>query len=251
MSQQWSQQWLAAALIVLTASTANAAGENEQAKKSGEYIRVEIRGVIHTGVVAIGGETTGTTITADGVAWELELGEAPIGEAVGTLNGRTALVTGELEVRKGVEIPQRWVVHVKSLKSAAPPEQPEGASKLDGNRLRQLLAERRDTLEQAVVLARTRYEQGQGGVNQLFELTIELTEAKLALADGAEERIGLLNEQVETLRQLEAMSKTRAEVAAGSPLDHLKAKARRLEAEARLLQEQHRHKASVSHQGVE
>ena len=41
-----------------------------------DSITVTIVGTLRTGIFAIGGETTGTTITAKGITWELQLGES-------------------------------------------------------------------------------------------------------------------------------------------------------------------------------
>jgi hypothetical protein len=51
-------------LVVLAALGAAPAAE--------ERIEVTVTGIVHTGVVAIVGETTGTTITAKGIIWELD-----------------------------------------------------------------------------------------------------------------------------------------------------------------------------------
>ena len=86
---------------------------------SEEYIRVEVRGQLRHGIVAIGGETTGTEISAQGVRWELDLSGNPEFAALAEqLDGKTALVTGTLVVRQGVEIPQRSIVTVETLKAA-------------------------------------------------------------------------------------------------------------------------------------
>jgi hypothetical protein len=85
-----------------------------------EYIQVEVRGLLNTGVVAIGGETTGVTITARGVTWELDLGnDEALRKAAEKLDGRRVDVTGALEVRDGVEIAKRWIVSVKTLEAAS------------------------------------------------------------------------------------------------------------------------------------
>lgn len=76
-----------------------------------DTIEVTVVGTIRAGILAIGGETTGTTITAKGITWELNLGNAPgLWEAAESLNGRKARVRGTLEHRLGVEIPERWIV---------------------------------------------------------------------------------------------------------------------------------------------
>ena len=84
-----------------------------------DSITVTVVGTLRTGIVAIGGETTGTTITAKGVTWELELGEnADFRKAVDRLDGKKVRIEGALERRQGVEIPERWIVTVTKLKEA-------------------------------------------------------------------------------------------------------------------------------------
>jgi hypothetical protein len=84
-----------------------------------DHIRVEVRGRLDTGIVAIGGETTGVTITARGAVWELDLGnDAELRRAAEKLAGRRVDLTGDLEVREGVEVRQRWIVTVRTLHAA-------------------------------------------------------------------------------------------------------------------------------------
>lgn len=83
-----------------------------------ESITVTVVGTINSGVVAIGGETTGATITARGVTWELELGEdKELLQSAESLDGKPVIVQGGLEHRAGVEIKDRWIVHVTSLQA--------------------------------------------------------------------------------------------------------------------------------------
>ncbi|EAQ80158.1 hypothetical protein [Blastopirellula marina] len=82
-------------------------------------IQVTVIGKLQTGLVAIGGETTGTTITAKGITWELELGSSEeLRKMAETLDGKQAKVTGSLERRAGVEVAERWIVTVKKLTAA-------------------------------------------------------------------------------------------------------------------------------------
>jgi hypothetical protein len=82
-----------------------------------ESISVTIVGILRTGIVAIGGETTGTTITAKGIKWELDFGKnAELRAAAEKLSGNQVTVSGSLERRAGVEIKERWIVTVASLK---------------------------------------------------------------------------------------------------------------------------------------
>lgn len=84
--------------------------------KSEDSIEVTVFGTLKSGLVAIGGETTGTTITAKGITWELDLSEsAPFAKLAEKLNGKRAMVKGSLERRKGVEVAERWIVHVTAL----------------------------------------------------------------------------------------------------------------------------------------
>ena len=114
--------WLVAMLAAAVASAAN--GYPGTAGGAGEdSIEVVVRGTLRTGIMAVGGETTGTTVTARGVTWELDLRARPEWKArADALNGRRVMVTGSLEVRPGVERRQRSIVTVKSLEAqgAAP-----------------------------------------------------------------------------------------------------------------------------------
>jgi hypothetical protein len=82
-----------------------------------ESITVSVVGTLRTGIVAIGGETTGTTITAKGIRWELDFGQnAELRAAAEKLDGKQVTVSGTVERRAGVEIKERWIVTVASLK---------------------------------------------------------------------------------------------------------------------------------------
>ena len=84
-----------------------------------EAITVKVIGTLRTGIVAIGGETTGTTITAKNITWELDFGKnAQFRKLAENMNGKKVIIQGSLEKRKGVEIKERWIVHVTKLKAA-------------------------------------------------------------------------------------------------------------------------------------
>ncbi len=104
--------------LCMTVAASSSTHSNERTKKKTEdYVKVEVRGKLTDGVVAIGGETTGTTITAKRVTFELELGKKEqLRELVKNLNGKTVVVVGTLERRRGIEIPERWIVTVSDLK---------------------------------------------------------------------------------------------------------------------------------------
>ena len=93
-------------------------GAPAEPKRPAEYIRVEVRGRLQTGVIAIGGETTGVTIRARGAEFELDLArDAALRRRAAQLTGKSVIVAGTLDVRRGVEVPKRWIVTVKSLKA--------------------------------------------------------------------------------------------------------------------------------------
>jgi hypothetical protein len=110
--------WLAGLLAVAMAG--GAAGEDS--------IDVVVRGTLRTGIMAVGGETTGTTVTARGVTWELDLRGTPgLAARAESLAGRRVVVTGSLEARPGVARRQRVIVTVKTLE-AVPARPPSPAS---------------------------------------------------------------------------------------------------------------------------
>ena len=87
-----------------------------------DSVSVVVVGTIRSGIVAIGGETTGTTITANNITWELDLeGEPALRNAAQALDGKQATVRGRLQRREGVEIPNRWIVSVADLQGVANP----------------------------------------------------------------------------------------------------------------------------------
>lgn len=82
-----------------------------------EFIEVKIRGKLTHGVMAIGGETTGTTITANDITWELDLSaDRKLQESAETMNEKIVTVTGKMTVKQGVERGTRYIVKVNSLK---------------------------------------------------------------------------------------------------------------------------------------
>ncbi len=105
--------------LALAAAVATLAAAGEV--RMDESIEVVVTGTLRTGIMAIGGETTGTTITARGATWELDLGrEGALRSRAESLSGKRAVVRGSLEVRPGVEKRQRWIVTVTALEAAPP-----------------------------------------------------------------------------------------------------------------------------------
>ena len=106
---------LLAALTLLLVGT----GTPSSAEEAEEYVQVEVQGKLETGIVAIGGETTGTIIKANNVVWELDLGgKKELTELAHKLNKQMVVISGGYTKKKGVEIPERHIVVVKTLKAA-------------------------------------------------------------------------------------------------------------------------------------
>jgi len=84
-----------------------------------DSIHVEVRGTLETGIVAIGGETTGTVIRAGKVTWELDLkGDPKLTALAEKLNKQKVVVSGKYYKKPGVEIAERHIVEVQALKAA-------------------------------------------------------------------------------------------------------------------------------------
>lgn len=106
--------WLAGVLAAAVAMAGTTAGDDS--------IEVVVRGTLRTGIMAVGGETTGTTVTARGATWELDLrGKPELLARAEALAGRRVVVTGSLEVRPGVERRRRHILTVKTLEGASSP----------------------------------------------------------------------------------------------------------------------------------
>ncbi|TWT39624.1 hypothetical protein [Blastopirellula retiformator] len=79
-------------------------------------IEVTVVGTLESGLFAIGGETTGATITAQGITWELDLGnDAAFRKLAEEQSGKQVKVVGSLQCKAGVEIADRWIVTVQRI----------------------------------------------------------------------------------------------------------------------------------------
>ena len=106
-------KYLVMVCFALTAFESVASAQKDD--KTSEYVLVEVQGKMSQ-VAAIGGETTGIQISANGINWELDLGKSDdLKKIARELFDKKVHVTGELTVKRGVEIRQRWIVKVKSL----------------------------------------------------------------------------------------------------------------------------------------
>jgi hypothetical protein len=88
-----------------------------QDKKDDTFIKVEIKGKLKTGLMAIGGETTGIIIAAKDGSMELDFGKnEKLRELANANDGKTVTAKGTLTMRRGVEIKGvRMIVNVTDL----------------------------------------------------------------------------------------------------------------------------------------
>jgi len=118
------RKWItAAALLWLAAAVAVPAGDAPKGQLSPGP--VEVTGKLQTGIMAIGGETTGTIIRIPGQGiYELDVrGSKELMKSVPALDGKQVKVTGTLVIKPGVEIRERRIIKVTAL-TAAPAEKP-------------------------------------------------------------------------------------------------------------------------------
>lgn len=87
-------------------------------KPDDDAVTLKVVGTLRTGIVAIGGETTGVTVKSKGITWELEFaGNAELKKTAEKLHGQRVIVEGSLERREGVEVKERWIVTVARLRA--------------------------------------------------------------------------------------------------------------------------------------
>ena len=78
-------------------------------------IRVECHGKLRTGMMAMGGETTGTTVSASGLIWELKLPDDASCRFAKDRHKKPVTVVGTLRRVTGTERPVRWIVDVTRI----------------------------------------------------------------------------------------------------------------------------------------
>lgn len=107
----FQQKPLILALLVQMAASAFAA-DTVTPNPAAAAIKVECRGILRDGVVAIGGETTGTTLSFGRMTWDLSLTDDSKKAFAKEHNKKLVAVTGTLKKVTGPQIPVRWVIDV-------------------------------------------------------------------------------------------------------------------------------------------
>lgn len=120
-------------------------------KENATSVSVLCHGRLRHGVVAIGGETTGTTITFNRVTWELQLPDEASRDFAKLHHKEPVVVSGTLRKVVGTEKTVRWVIDVKELTAIDSRDRPEEGAKVKIlGTLRMALSQTGDTPELSV-----------------------------------------------------------------------------------------------------
>lgn len=81
--------------------------------------KIEVSGTLKTGIIAVGGETTGIIIQAKDKTYELDFGkDKELRAKAEKLHNKKVDVVGTLIVKKGVEVKERRIITVSKLEAA-------------------------------------------------------------------------------------------------------------------------------------
>lgn len=98
--------------------------------KDSSSVSVLCYGRLRHGIFAIGGETTGTTITFQKVTWELQLPDEASRQFAEQHHKQPVVVTGTLRQVNGIEVAERWIVDVSRIAEPEAREVGEEGAKL-------------------------------------------------------------------------------------------------------------------------
>jgi len=129
-----SQRLLSISLLLVTTLSLPAVLTADEAILTKETkepsVSVLCHGRLRHGVVAIGCETTGTTITFHRVTWELQLPDEASRELAARHHKAPVVVTGTLRRVMGTEDIVRWIVDVEKLSALDSRDAPEEGAKV-------------------------------------------------------------------------------------------------------------------------
>lgn len=120
--------WKRLAAISFLFSAVLVADEPPVCQPKASPARVECHGRLRYGVVAIGGETTGTTITFEGLTWELKLPDEASRTFAKEHHKGPVTAVGTLRRVAGQEKSVRWIVDVERLTERDPDAVKESAT---------------------------------------------------------------------------------------------------------------------------
>lgn len=106
------------------------------------------------------------------------------------------------------------------------------------SRISKLQQERLEVLESILKTETIAFRQGVGTADAVIRARLQLHDAQLESATEHKERVNILGERLQHLRELEAMTKKRVDVAIADRTEFMKVRSLRLKAEIDLLTEQ-------------
>ncbi|MBV9125249.1 MAG: hypothetical protein JO112_17980 [Planctomycetes bacterium] len=133
-------------------------------------------------------------------------------------------------------------IRAQNQSPATPPKNAGGQE--DAARIKTMLKERRDILQEIVNALHQQYLSGQVDEGRILLASRELFQAELDLCDSPAERVALYEKRVRTLKDYEKMSQERLKAGRISQADFLECKAQRLEGEIELERERIKAKPS-------
>jgi hypothetical protein len=104
--------------VILLGAAPGGAVANPGATTATAPAKLTLSGTLQTGIMAIGGETTGTELNAGGMRYELDFTDPALKKKAEELNAKVVVVTGALTIRQGVERKQRLIFLVDKLEIA-------------------------------------------------------------------------------------------------------------------------------------
>ncbi|MEK6262547.1 MAG: hypothetical protein AABP62_28455 [Planctomycetota bacterium] len=114
--------------LLLAFGVSTFASEPPATNQGEPSIRIECHGKLRHGMVAIGGETTGSTIRFEGTTWELKLPDEASRTFAKEHHKQPITAVGTLRRVAGTEVPVRWIVDVERLSERNASTHKEGAS---------------------------------------------------------------------------------------------------------------------------
>ncbi|HEY0982504.1 MULTISPECIES: hypothetical protein [unclassified Schlesneria] len=111
-------RWVTASLLVLGILAIAAGRVSLYATES--IAEVICHGKLRCGMVAVGGETTGTNLSLGGFSWELLISDPQLKDFAEANHHKLVTATGTLQYLNTPERPGRWVVSVNSLTARDP-----------------------------------------------------------------------------------------------------------------------------------
>jgi hypothetical protein len=119
------------ASLILAQTAGEKATPKDTTKDSAETsVTVRCRGRLRHGMVAIGGETTGTTITFHRTIWELNLPDEDTRQLADRMNKEVVVITGSLRRVIATENVVRWIVDVEKLSPPGPEDAEEDGAEI-------------------------------------------------------------------------------------------------------------------------